>query len=179
MRLRGEALFGKPAAKLDGALGEGDALLATLEAALLAGKIVAYAQGFAVMAKASDEWKWNLPLGTIARIWRAGCIIRSVFLDDISKAYAAGDPIDHLMLAAPFADMMRSSEASLRRVVAEAVSRGLAVPALSSALAYYDMARSGRTTANLLQGQRDYFGAHGFQRTDKEGDGFHGPWTHE
>jgi 6-phosphogluconate dehydrogenase len=75
--------------------------------------------------------------------------------------------------------MMRSSEASLRRVVAEAVSRGLAVPALSSALAYYDMARGGRTTANLLQGQRDYFGAHGFQRTDKEGDGFHGPRTHE
>ena len=162
--------------KLGDALGDRKAALATLEQALLAGKIAAYAQGFAVMAKASEAWDWKLPLGTVAKIWRAGCIIRSVFLDDISRAYSSGGPIANLMLASPFAATLKETEGSLRRVVAAAALKGIPVPALSSALAYFDMSRTARTTANLIQGQRDFFGAHGFERTDSSGKGFHGPW---
>jgi 6-phosphogluconate dehydrogenase len=144
---------------------------------LLAGKIAAYAQGFAVMARASEAWHWHLPLGTVAKIWRAGCIIRSVFLDDIARAYSSGSAISNLMLAEPFGATLKETEASLRRVVSVAALNGVAVPALSSALAYFDMARTPRTTANLIQGQRDFFGAHGFERTDTDGKGFHGPWS--
>jgi 6-phosphogluconate dehydrogenase len=129
------------------------------------------------MARASDAWHWHLPLGTVAKIWRAGCIIRSVFLDDIARAYAADRAISNLMLAEPFGAMLKETEASLRRVVSVSALNGVAVPALSSALAYFDMARTARTTANLIQGQRDFFGAHGFERTDMDGKGFHGPWS--
>jgi 6-phosphogluconate dehydrogenase len=99
-----------------------------------------------------------------------------VFLDDIARAYAGGD-IAQLMLAEPFAATLKETESSLRRVVSVAALNGLPVPALSSALAYFDMARTPRTTANLIQGQRDFFGAHGFERTDRDGKGFHGPWS--
>jgi 6-phosphogluconate dehydrogenase len=176
LRAEGVRLFGAPAPRLGDALGERNAALATLERALLAGKIAAYAQGFAMMARASETWSWNIPLRTVAKIWRAGCIIRSVFLDDIARAYSADHAISNLMLADPFAATLRETEASLRRVVATASLNGIAVPALSSALAYFDMARTPRTTANLIQGQRDFFGAHGFERTDTDGKGFHGPW---
>jgi 6-phosphogluconate dehydrogenase len=176
LRADGVAAFGAPAIRLGSALGDRKAALATLEQALLAGKIAAYAQGFAVMARASDTWNWNVPLGTVAKIWRAGCIIRSVFLDDISRAYSMGQPISNLMLAEPFAATLKETESNLRKVVATAALNGIAVPALSSALAYFDMARTPRTTANLIQGQRDFFGAHGFERTDRDGKGFHGPW---
>jgi 6-phosphogluconate dehydrogenase len=175
-RLAAEKVFGAAPMKLGDALGDRKAALATLEQALLAGKIAAYAQGFAVMAKASEAWDWKLPLGTVAKIWRAGCIIRSVFLDDISRAYSSGGPIANLMLASPFAATLKETEGSLRRVVAAAALKGIPVPALSSALAYFDMSRTARTTANLIQGQRDFFGAHGFERTDSSGKGFHGPW---
>ena len=148
-----------------------------LEAALLAGKIVAYAQGFDVMAKASEAWDWNLPLGTIARIWRAGCIIRSAFLDSIASAYAGREEMANLMTVEPFTDMMRSSNLSLRRVVATAALKGVAVPALSSALAYFDLSRTARSTADLTQAQRDFFGAHGFERIDEPGKVAHGPWA--
>ncbi len=163
--------------KLGDALGDRNAALAALEQALLAGKIAAYAQGFAVMARASEAWDWHVPLGTVAKIWRAGCIIRSVFLDDISKAYSAEGAITNLMLTEPFATDIRKSEASLRQVVAAASLKGIAVPALSSALAYFDLSRTIRTTANLIQGQRDFFGAHGFERVDSSGKAFHGPWS--
>jgi 6-phosphogluconate dehydrogenase len=177
LRAAGAADFGAPKPVLGDALGDRNAALARLEKALLAGKIAAYAQGFAVMDGASRAWNWNLPLGTVAKIWRAGCIIRSVFLDDIARAYAAGQSIANLMLAEPFGATLKETEGNLRRVVSVAALNGLAVPALSSALAYFDMARTPRTTANLIQGQRDFFGAHGFERTDRDGRGFHGPWS--
>ena len=176
-RLAGAGIFGAPATQLGDALGDRKAALKLLEQALLAGKIAAYAQGFAVMARASEAWDWHLPLGTVARIWRAGCIIRSVFLDDIAKAYSAGGAIDNLMFAPPFLDSLKQTEGALRRVVAAASLKGIAVPALSSALAYFDLSRTPRTTANLIQGQRDFFGAHGFERIDTPGKGLHGPWA--
>jgi 6-phosphogluconate dehydrogenase len=176
-RLAGEKLFGKADTKLGAAAGDRQQILDALEQALLAGKIAAYAQGFAVLTAASQAWNWNLPMGTIAKIWRAGCIIRSVFLDDISRAYAAGGDIANLMMVDPFAGWLKASHGHLRHVVSAGLSKGMPMPALSNALAYFDYARTGRTTANLLQGQRDFFGAHGFERTDKPGKDFHGPWA--
>ncbi|MCR4281911.1 MAG: NADP-dependent phosphogluconate dehydrogenase, partial [Bauldia sp.] len=173
-RLAGAKLFGAPRVLLGDTLGDRKAALKMLEQALLAGKIAAYAQGFAVMARASEAWDWRLPLGTVAKIWRAGCIIRSVFLDDIARAYSAGGAIANLMLAEPFAATLKATEGSLRRVVAAAALKGIPVPALSSALACFDMSRTVRTTATLIQAQRDFFGAHGFERTDMSGKGFHG-----
>jgi len=175
VRIAGEKLFG--AAKRKIAVADREAFIDNLEAALLAGKIAAYAQGFAVMAKASETWGWQTPLGTVARIWRAGCIIRSAFLDDIATAYASGAPVGNLMMVAPFDAMLKETHDSLRRVVADAVLAGIPVPALSAALAYFDLARTARSTANLIQAQRDFFGAHGFQRTDRPGTGLHGPWS--
>jgi len=175
-RLAAEKIFGSAPMQLGDALGDRKAALKVLGQALLAGKIAAYAQGFAVMARASEAWDWRLPLGTVARIWRAGCIIRSVFLDDIAKAYSAG-AITNLMMAEPFASNLKATEASLRRVVAAASLKGVPVPALSSALAYFDFSRTARSTANLIQAQRDFFGAHGFERTDSTAKGFHGPWS--
>jgi 6-phosphogluconate dehydrogenase len=175
-RLAASRVLGVPVMKIGDALGDRASALRALEAALLAGKIAAYAQGFAVLDRASAEWNWNLPLGTIARIWRAGCIIRSVFLDDIAQAYAGG-AVGNLMTVEPFAASMKAGEASLRRVVAAGALSGIATPALASALAYYDLSRTPRTTANLIQAQRDFFGAHGFERVDRDGSGFHGPWA--
>lgn len=149
--------------------------IADLEQGLLAGKIAAYAQGFAVMQGASKEHGWNIPLATVARIWRAGCIIRSQFLDDIARAFDEGTP-DNLLLAPAFVDRMEKAAGGLRKVVSEAALAGLPVPALGSALNYFDSYRQSRGTANLIQAQRDFFGAHGFKRIDKDGD-FHGPWN--
>jgi 6-phosphogluconate dehydrogenase len=146
-----------------------------LEKALLAGKIVAYAQGFATMAAASRAFGWGLPLPTIAKIWRAGCIIRSQFLGDIAKAYDTGEVVDNLVMAPDFVDVMKDAQGALRRVVAGAAEAGLPVPALSAALAYFDSYRQRRGTTDLIQGQRDFFGAHGFERIDEAGT-HHGPW---
>jgi 6-phosphogluconate dehydrogenase len=176
-REAGEAVFGAPERRFGEALGDRAATLSTLESALLAGKIVAYAQGFDVMAKASETWNWDLPLGTIAKIWRAGCIIRSAFLDSIASAYAAGGAIDNLMMVEPFTGMLKAANGDLRRVVATGALKGVAMPALSSALAYFDMSRTGRSTADLTQGQRDFFGAHGFERIGAPGVVAHGPWS--
>jgi len=176
-RLAAEKIFGAAPMKIGDALGDRKAALAALEQALFAGKIAAYAQGFAVMARASEAWDWHLPLGVVAKIWRAGCIIRSVFLDDIAKAYSASGAIANLMMVEPFASNLKGSEQSLRRVVAAAALKGIPMPALSSALAYFDFSRVSRSTANLIQGQRDFFGAHGFERTDSTAKGFHGPWS--
>nr|CAD6616387.1 phosphogluconate dehydrogenase (NADP(+)-dependent, decarboxylating) [Rhizobium sp. TCK] len=151
-----------------------EVFLADLENALLAAKVGAYAQGFAVMSAASAEFNWNLPMPTIARIWRAGCIIRSQFLDEITSAFTK-DPDVNLIVTPAFADMVKETDGALRRVVSYAVLAGLPVPALSSALAYFDAYRRGRGTANLIQAQRDFFGAHGFERVDGL-DRPHGPW---
>jgi 6-phosphogluconate dehydrogenase len=176
-RTAGEKFFGAAERTIGNGLGDKSAALMLLEQALLAGKIAAYAQGFAVMAEASKTWGWNLPLGTIAKIWRAGCIIRSVFLDDIAKAYAASGDMASLMMAPPFSHHLMSAHWGLRRVVAAAALKGIPVPALASALAYLDGYRTARGTADLIQGQRDFFGRHGFQRVDRPGSGFHGPWA--
>jgi 6-phosphogluconate dehydrogenase len=176
-REAGQALFGAPERRFGDALGDRAETLKILESALLAGKIVAYAQGFDVMAKASETWNWDLPLGTIAKIWRAGCIIRSAFLDSIASAYAAKGTISNLMMVEPFSDMLKSSNGSLRRVVASGALKGVAMPALASALAYFDLSRTGRSTADLTQAQRDFFGAHGFERIGAPGVVAHGPWS--
>ncbi|HTV67582.1 MAG TPA: NADP-dependent phosphogluconate dehydrogenase [Rhizobiaceae bacterium] len=171
-RLAAEKVYGKAMGRVGTA---GKAMLKDLEMALLAGKIAAYAQGFAVMDAASNEFGWGLPLPTVARIWRAGCIIRSAFLDEIAAAFAAGGSIDNLLMAPSFVTMMQEAHPSLRTIVARASEAGLPVPALSSALAYFDAYRQGRGTTNLVQAQRDFFGAHGFERVDAEG-AHHGPW---
>jgi 6-phosphogluconate dehydrogenase len=157
-----------------------DSLKPTLEKALLAGKVCAYAQGFAVLQAASDEYQWQLPMAQIARIWRAGCIIRSSFLDDIASAFAAND-LPNLLQASHFVDIMSQSHQALRDVLAIGVQAGVPMPALGSALAYFDGYRRERTSASLNQAQRDFFGAHGFERRDRSGRDFHGPWgmSHE
>jgi 6-phosphogluconate dehydrogenase len=151
-------------------------LVRDLELALFAGKIAAYAQGFAVMSAASKEFGWNLPMGTIAKIWRAGCIIRSQFLDTITAAFTEDQTLANLLVAPKFIAMMSEAQSPLRSVVAQAASVGLPMPALFSALSYFDSYRQARGTANLIQAQRDYFGAHGFERFDKTGPQ-HGPWA--
>ena len=153
-----------------------EGFIADLERALLAGKIAAYAQGFAVMDAASREFGWNLPLAAIAKIWRAGCIIRSQFLGQIAAAFAASGPLPNLLLAPAFVELMRRSHGSLRAVVARAAAGAIPVPALSAALSHFDAYRQARGTANLIQAQRDFFGAHGFERVDAPGE-HHGPWS--
>ena len=168
-----EALFGAATHALP--LADGPALMKDLELALFAAKIAAYAQGFAVMAEASRGFDWSLPMPTIARIWRAGCIIRSQFLDEITKAFTEQPDVANLIVTPAFSAMVAESLPSLRRIVAAAVSAGIPVPALSSALSYFDAYRQSRGTANLIQAQRDFFGAHGFDRIDGLAI-HHGPW---
>ena len=156
-------------------LGDPASLIDKLELALFAGKVAAYAQGFAVLEAASKEFSWNLPMATIARIWRAGCIIRSQFLDKIATAYEENNGLTNLLVAPAFVAMMQDATPALRHIVARGAQDALPLPALSSALAYFDSYRQARGTANLIQAQRDYFGAHGFERLDSPGV-FHGPW---
>ena len=168
-REQGQAIFGAAPQPLDGALSLDD-----IEGALIAGKIMCYAQGFHLLNNASAEFGWQLPMPEVARVWRAGCIIRSSMLNDMATALTE-TPDTNLMFAPFFADQMRATHGALRKVVARASEHGLAVPALSAALSYFDMMRTARGTANMIQGQRDFFGAHGFERTDG-GAGHHGPW---
>ncbi len=173
-RLAAELAYGSLKTKFKGKAG--DALLRQLELALFAGKICAYAQGFAVMESASQEFKWNLPMATIAKIWRAGCIIRSQFLDTIASSFRKKEKPVNLLVAPSFIKSMKQAHGPLRKTVAMAAEAGIPVPALASALGYFDGYRQGRGIANLIQAQRDFFGAHGFERTDGGGDGHHGPW---
>ncbi|MBA8905077.1 MULTISPECIES: NADP-dependent phosphogluconate dehydrogenase [Aminobacter] len=171
-RLAAEKAYGANTLKF---AGNKDEVLGDLELALFAGKIAAYAQGFAVMAGASKEFGWNLPMPTIAKIWRAGCIIRSQFLDTIAEAFGKADRSTNLLMVPAFVEIMGKAHPSLRRIVARAAEAGLPVPALSSALAYFDGYRQGRGSTDLTQAQRDFFGAHGFERIDEPG-AHHGPW---
>ena len=148
--------------------------LKTLEEALIAGKILCYAQGFGMIEQASDAFGWALPLPAIAEVWREGCIIRSAMLDDMATALRE-NPDRNLMMAPRFADSMTKTHGALRQTVAQGALHGIAMPALSSGLAYFDAMRTARGTANMIQGQRDFFGAHGFARVDG-GSGHHGPW---
>jgi len=146
-----------------------------LEQALLAAKIGAYAQGFAVLSSASQHYDWNLPLGTIARIWRAGCIIRSQLLDEIAIAFENAAKGENLALTPAFAPLITKNDNALRQVVAMAITSRLPVLALSAALGYFDLYRQEFGTANLIQAQRDFFGSHGFERIDGQASS-HGPW---
>jgi len=171
-RQRGEHVFGPAPAPLPH-----DTLAdATLEGAMIAGKIMCYAQGFDLLAAASGHFGWRLPMPDVARVWREGCIIRSTMLNDMATALA-DSPDENLIFAPFFRALIEKHIPDLRETVAMAQMHGLAVPALSAALSWFDMMRTGRSTANMIQGQRDFFGAHGFERTDKDGKGFHGPWA--
>ncbi|MEO8241938.1 MAG: NADP-dependent phosphogluconate dehydrogenase [bacterium] len=170
-RKAGEAMFG--AAPM--ALPKGALTLAQLEQAMIAGKILCYAQGFALIVAAAKEFKWDLPLPAIARVWREGCIIRSSMLNDMATALEE-DPTRGLMLAPFFVGHLKAAGPGLRSVISVGVAHGLPLPALSAGLAWFDMMRTGRGTANMIQAQRDFFGAHGFERLDQPGTGLHGPW---
>lgn len=151
--------------------------LEDLRKALLAAKIVSYAQGFSLMDSASKQYGWQLDLGAVALLWRSGCIIRSVFLGRIKDAYEAQPGLTNLMLSPWFRDTLAQGQAAWRRVVSEAVLHGIPVPSLSAGLNYYDGYRCARLPANLLQAQRDYFGAHTYERTDRpRGEFFHTEW---
>jgi 6-phosphogluconate dehydrogenase len=156
--------------------GDRDAFIAAVGKALYLSKIVSYAQGFAQLRAASDEYKWQLDYGTIAQIWRGGCIIRARFLQKITDAYAENPGLANLLLAPYFRDIARTYQVALREVVSVAIAAGVPVPCFSSAIAYYDGYRSERLPANLLQAQRDFFGAHTFERIDEKGS-FHAEWS--
>lgn len=155
-----------------------EALIEALREALYMSKIVSYAQGFAQMRAASDEYDWDLNYGKIAMIFRGGCIIRAAFLKDIKAAYDRDPNLSNLLLDPYFKEIADKYQASLRQVLSLAIENGIPVPTLSSALAYYDSYRTATLPANLLQAQRDYFGAHTYKRIDKEGD-FHTDWLNE
>ena len=150
-------------------------VLPKIQGALLAAKICAYAQGFALIKAGDQEHDWQLPMDKVASVWRAGCIIRARLLEDIRRAFANQHDLTNLLIDEHFARLMAKCQQDLREVVAMAALSGVAVPALMSALSYYDAYRTERLPANLLQAQRDYFGAHTYQRLDKPGK-FHTQW---
>lgn len=173
LRLAGAEAFGAGQQRIaDDALSIND-----LEAALIAGKILCYAQGFDLLARAGSEQGWALPMPEIAEVWREGCIIRSAMLNDMATALQ-DKTLSNLILAPYFKDMVAKNIGGLRKVVITAQAAAIAVPALSSALAYFDALTTARGTANMIQAQRDYFGEHSFERTDKSG-AHHGPWLNQ
>ena len=158
--------------------GDPDAFVDDLRQALYAAKIVSYAQGYMLMRAAAAQYGWTLNNGGIALMWRGGCIIRSVFLGRIKEAFDRDPGLSNLLLDPYFAGQVQAAQAAWRRVVAKAVALGIPVPALASALSFFDGYRSGRLPANLLQAQRDYFGAHTYERVDRpRGEFFHTDWT--
>jgi 6-phosphogluconate dehydrogenase len=159
---------------------EGDkkAFIEDIRKALFASKIISYTQGYVLMKAAADEYKWNLNNGGIALMWRGGCIIRSAFLSKIKEAFDKNPSLPNLLLDPFFKEKVESSQEAWRRVVAASVMNGIWIPAMSTALNYYDGFRTERLPANLLQAQRDYFGAHQYERVDKpRGEFFHTNWT--
>ncbi len=154
------------------------AFINDIREALYASKIISYAQGYMLMRAAAVEYKWNLNNGGVASIWRGGCIIRSVFLGKIKEAFDKNPNLSNLLLDSYFQEQVEAAQGAWRRVVAKAVEMGIPIPAMSSALAFYDGYRHEWLPANLLQAQRDYFGAHQYERVDKpRGQFFHTNWT--
>ncbi|MEI6275660.1 MAG: decarboxylating NADP(+)-dependent phosphogluconate dehydrogenase [Prolixibacteraceae bacterium] len=159
-------------------IGDREQFLADLKDALFGAKIISYAQGYDLMGEAAKEYKWNLNNGGIALMWRGGCIIRSVFLGKIKEAFDKNPNLEHLLLDAYFTETIEKAQAGWRRVVATSFTNGIPIPCLATALTYFDGFRSERLPANLLQAQRDYFGAHTYERLDKpRGEFFHTNWT--
>lgn len=158
--------------------GDKRAMITAIGDALYAAKIISYAQGFSLMREASKEYHWSLDHGEIALMWRGGCIIRSRFLNDIKRAYDAKPELENLLMADFFADAMKKTDAGWRKALIFGIERSIPTPAFSSALAYYDGYRTARLPANLLQAQRDYFGAHTYERIDRpRGEFFHTDWA--
>lgn len=165
-----------------GAMFEGDreAFLEDLKAALYASKIVSYAQGYTLMRSAAKTYGWDLNYGGIALMWRGGCIIRSVFLGKIKEAFDQNPSLTNLLLAPYFKEVLEKSQEGWRRVCSRALTCGIPAPAMTSALCYFDGYRTAKLPANLLQAQRDYFGAHTYERVDRlRGEFFHTNWTGE
>jgi len=174
-RVGASKVFGAPKRAFSG---DKKAFLNALRDALYAAKIVSYAQGYQLLRAAAAEYKWNLNYGGIALMWRGGCIIRSVFLGKIKEAFDKNPSLSNLLIAPFFKDKIQKAEAGWREVVATAVKNAIPTPAISAALSYFDGYRCERLPANLLQAQRDYFGAHTYERTDKpRGQFFHTNWT--
>lgn len=164
-----------PKPKFDG---DKNQFIEDLRKALYASKIISYTQGFMLMRQAAKEYSWNLNYGGIALMWRGGCIIRSIFLGKIKEAFDKNPNLSNLLLDPFFKEKVESSQESWRRVVTTAISNGIWIPALSTALNFFDGYRNGRLPANLLQAQRDYFGAHTYERVDRpRGEFFHTNWT--
>ncbi len=158
--------------------GNKDQFIASIKDALYASKIISYAQGYALMKEAAKEYNWDLNYGGIAQMWRGGCIIRSAFLGKITEAYNKNPDLQNMMLDPFFTEKLHQAQEGWRKVVATATLNGIPVPAFSSALAYFDGYRTERLPANMLQAQRDYFGAHTYERIDKpRGEFFHTNWT--
>ncbi len=172
-RVRASKFLGGPTPQFDGDV---DAFVNVMERAMIAAKICSYAQGFGVLRAASQEYDYNLNFGEIAKIWRGGCIIRAQFLNKISAAFERDPDLPNLLLDPDLGKAVESRQDALRQVICYAVANGVPMPAFSSALAYFDAYRSERLPANLLQSQRDYFGAHTYRRLDKEGT-FHTDWA--
>ncbi|MBE0548443.1 MAG: decarboxylating NADP(+)-dependent phosphogluconate dehydrogenase [Rubrivivax sp.] len=173
-RVAASAVLHGPAGAIDT---DRAALVARVHDALYASKVISYAQGLDLMRTMSRKKGWALDLAGIAGIWRGGCIIRARFLARISEAWRADPELPHLMLAPYFVDLLNRSQQAWRETVALAVSHGIAVPAMSASLAYYDSYRGARLPANLLQAQRDFFGAHTYERVDRPaGQWFHTAW---
>jgi 6-phosphogluconate dehydrogenase len=178
--IKDERLVAAPRLAGPGAEFTGDkkAFLGQLRQALFASKICSYAQGYQLMRAAATEYQWDLNYGEIALMWRGGCIIRAQFLGNIKEAYDNNSGLQNLLLDNYFKDAIENSQSAWRKVIATAVEHGVPVPTFSSALAYYDGYRSAVLPANLLQAQRDYFGAHTYERLDKPaGEYFHTNWT--
>ncbi len=160
--------------------GDKKAFIENLRKALYASKLISYAQGFTLLRSAAEEYNWNLDYGAIALMWRGGCIIRSIFLGKIKEAFDKNPQLNNLLLDEFFKEKIDVGQDGWRKVTAEVIQNGIPVPAMTSALSYYDGYRSDRLPANLLQAQRDYFGAHTYERVDRpRGEFFHTNWTGE
>ena len=176
-RVRAELVLSGPDAKFEG---DRRQFIDDVKQALYASKLCSYAQGYVQLDAAAKEFGWKLNNGPIALLWRGGCIIRSRFLEDIKKAFDKNPTLENLLLDDFFKTAISKAQPAWRRVVATAIQLGLPVPGFSAALTYYDGYRRGRLPANLLQAQRDYFGAHTYERTDKpRGEKFHTDWIRE
>lgn len=176
-RVAASKILSGPKAKFDG---DKKAFIKDIKDALYASKIVSYAQGYTLLQAAAKTYGWNLKYGEIALMWRGGCIIRSAFLGKIKEAFDKNPDLSNLLLAPFFKEKIDTAQAGWRRTVSTAMLNGISVPAFSTALSYYDGYRCARLPANLLQAQRDYFGAHSYERVDKKrGEFFHTNWTGE
>jgi 6-phosphogluconate dehydrogenase len=174
-RVKASKILDGPESKFEG---DAESFIEDIRQALFASKICSYAQGFQILKSAAAEFGWELNYGEIALMWRGGCIIRANFLGDIKAAFDKNKELPNLLLDPFFKDIIQRCQTSWRKVISTAVTLGVPVPAFSSALAYYDSYRSGQLPANLLQAQRDYFGAHTYERVDRpRGEFFHTSWT--